>query len=107
MFNFIKKLFYPKQKMLARSSKWPKTRGTHLEKEPTCQACGGVKDLSVHHIVPYHIDKDKELDPENLITLCEHNHCHFFCGHLFFWESYNPKVREDAAAWLIKVQKRP
>lgn len=63
-----------------RSSHWPKIRKEHLNKESCCQACGGEKELNVHHIIPYHIDKTKELDPDNLITLCEGGgiNCHFF-----------------------------
>lgn len=112
MLNFIKSLFFrqpdPELRMLSkRSGKWTTVRKKYLAENPTCAACGGTKDLSVHHVVPLHLDDTKELDPNNLITLCEENNCHHTFGHLFSWFSYNPKVREDAAAWLEKIKTRP
>ena len=102
--NLYKSFFATKT---SRSSAWPKVRNTHLVKEPTCQACGTDKNLNVHHIIPYHLDKDKELDGNNLITLCEEHHCHLVIGHLCSWSSYNKNVIEDAAIWLKKVKNRP
>ena len=90
-----------------RSGQWQTIRKKHLIKSPTCAACGGAKKLSVHHCVPFHLDEAKELDPENLITLCEENNCHRTFGHFYSWFSYNPNVREDAASWLEKVKNRP
>lgn len=85
-----------------RSSKWPKVRDTHLKVDPVCNVCGTKEDLNVHHIIPYHIDRSKELDPTNLITLCNNNRCHFTFGHLFNWSSFNPNVIEDAKAFKQK-----
>lgn len=112
MFNFIKSLFFgqpdPELRLLSkRSGKWQTVRKKHLSENPTCAACGWTKDLSVHHVVPLHLDNEKELDPSNLITLCEENNCHHTFGHLLSWFSYNPNVREDAAAWLEKIKNRP
>jgi hypothetical protein len=90
-----------------RSSDWSKVRDVHLSKEPACRACGTKKKLTVHHIIPYHIDKSKELDEDNLMTLCEEHHCHLVIGHLCSWYSYNPDVRKDVVTWLEKVKKRP
>ena len=56
--------------MYGRSSGWRSVRNEHIENNPTCAACGRRDDLDVHHIVPYHVDPDRELDPTNLITLC-------------------------------------
>jgi hypothetical protein len=99
----------PEPLMMAesRSPEWPTVRAAHLKREPTCQACGINKNLSVHHIIPFHIDKSKELDQDNLITLCNEHHCHFVFGHLDSWYSYNINVREDAKNWLEKVKHRP
>lgn len=92
-----------------RSSQWPKVRLAHLKKEPVCQACGSKLKLEVHHILPFHLFPAKELDPANLITLCEGDvvNCHILFGHLRLWESHNPAVREDTAVWLKKIQNRP
>jgi 5-methylcytosine-specific restriction protein A len=110
--NFVKSLCGVKQGpplMVAhpRSTQWPKIRDEHLEMEPTCQACGTKKNLSVHHIMPYHLDRTKELDHSNLITLCEEHHCHLVFGHYASWYSYNPQVREDVKKWLERVKNRP
>ena len=91
-----------------RSSQWPKVRAVHLTKEPTCQACGSDKKLEVHHIKPYHRFPAEELNPNNLLTLCEGDvvNCHLMFG-LRNFESWNSAVREDAAAWLTKIKNRP
>ena len=85
-----------------RSSQWPKVRDAHLKIDPVCNVCGTKEDLNVHHIIPFHIDKSKELDPNNLITLCNHNGCHFTFGHLFNWSTSNPDVVSDAKAFKQK-----
>ena len=54
-----------------RSPKWPALRRKFLQRNPTCAACGTTECLEVHHCVPFHIDSAKELDPRNLLTLCE------------------------------------
>lgn len=90
-----------------RSSKWPKVRDEHLKLDPVCNVCGGKEDLNVHHIVPFHIDKSKELDPNNLITLCNGNGCHFAFGHLYNWSSYNSEVKTDTHNFKSKVTTRP
>lgn len=85
-----------------RSSGWSKVRNEHLSKDPVCNVCGGKEDLNVHHIVPFHIDKSKELDPNNLITLCNGNSCHFAFGHLYNWKTSNPDVIADAKTFKQK-----
>lgn len=94
-----------------RSSKWPAVRAEHLRAHPACEACGErrTKVLAVHHIVPFHVDPMKELDPENLITLCEGEsvNCHLLFGHLRNWRSWNVDVRKDAAEWRAKIKSRP
>jgi hypothetical protein len=88
-----------------RSPRWPQLRAEHLRLEPYCQACGRANHLSVHHVEPVHVAPDKELDSNNLITLCEGPvfNCHLFFGHLGNWKSWNPTVRKDAWYWKTKV----
>ena len=93
-------------KIYGRSPKWRKVRAEHIEKNPTCAACGRKDGLEVHHIVPYHIDPDKELDPDNLITLCG-KYCHFIFGHLMDWKSWNENVVRDSTLYLLAKRKRP
>lgn len=92
-----------------RSSKWPKVRAEHLEKNPNCAVCGSSKNLDVHHCTPFHKAPSKELAPSNLITLCEGNgvNCHITFGHLGNFRSFNVNVKEDAKIWNQKLKKRP
>ena len=99
MFKFVDKFY-------GRSSSWRKVRAEHIKQNPTCAACGRKEGLEVHHVIPYHIDNTKELDPDNLITLCG-KYCHFVFGHLMYWKSWNENVREDAAKYLEKKTHRP
>ena len=97
-----------------RSSRWPATRKVHLLLEPSCQACGARERLEVHHVIPVHVAQvlgrpELELDPRNLITLCEGAvvNCHLLFGHLRLWQSWNHQVREDVETWLRKIRSRP
>lgn len=60
--------------------------------------CGGISNLEVHHIVPFHITPSLELEDTNLITLCEaiFKQCHLKQGHLGDWHKVNPNIREIA-----------
>jgi 5-methylcytosine-specific restriction endonuclease McrA len=108
----------------ARSPEWPRVAHEHLSHEPACAVCGHRgRGLQVHHIKPFHLYPELELDPKNLITLCEikgRTH-HLLIGHLDDWESYNKRVREDAkryshqsataikanSTWQKEVSQRP
>ena len=93
-----------------RSPLWPKVRATHLKDNLKCAVCDGVAKLEVHHIIPFHVDPTKELDPLNLITLCESNgngiNCHLAFGHLGNYQGANTTVKKDAKAWNVKLKKR-
>ncbi len=90
-----------------RSPLWPKARRAHLKKEPCCQVCGTKKDIAVHHLRPYHLWPELELDPTNYITLCNHVQHHLAFGHLGDFTSYNKDCRVDVAAWREKFSTRP
>jgi 5-methylcytosine-specific restriction endonuclease McrA len=86
-----------------RSSKWPKVRAAHVAKFPRCAACGSLKQLNVHHVKPVWLYPELELQPPNLITLCEQHH--YTVGHdpdgpfgplKPNWKSWNPSVRLHA-----------
>jgi len=84
-----------------RSPRWHAVEKQHLKDEPVCQWCGGVDRLQVHHITPFHLAKALELDPWNLITLCEDggdSNCHLIHGHLGNWRNFNPSVRAQCTA---------
>ena len=94
-----------------RSSKWAKVRKEHITINNYCAACGQTTVLEVHHIVPFHNNPELELDPNNLITLCESAKggvvCHIFFGHLGDYKSYNENVEEDVKIWKEKLETRP
>lgn len=89
-----------------RSSHWPAVRAAHLRREPRCMVCGGTEHVQVHHVVPFHVDPDLELAPDNLLTLCEAKDrlCHYTFGHGYSWLQHNPNVRADVAAWAQRVK---
>jgi len=93
-----------------RSSKWPKVRAEHLKSNPMCAVCGGKVKLEVHHIVPFNEDPSKELDNDNLITLCEAKKygvtCHLFFGHLGKYTRSNSNVITDVKVWCEKLKKK-
>jgi 5-methylcytosine-specific restriction endonuclease McrA len=88
-----------------RSSQWGRVEKEHLQREPACVACGYKgRHLQVHHIKPFHLHPQLELDPNNLITLCaargrEH---HLLLGHLDEWKSYNEHIRADVKHFYRK-----
>jgi hypothetical protein len=93
-----------------RSPKWDGVRAKHLKAHPLCAACGSKKTLEVHHIVPFSNKPEMELDPTNLITLCESATdgviCHLYHGHSGSYQSYNPHVAEDATRSLDRIVNR-
>lgn len=93
-----------------RSSRWPTVRKKHLKENSTCAVCGGTNKLEVHHIIPFHENRELELEPSNLITLCESKSfgvvCHLLFGHLGSYKKINPNVLEDTKTWREKINKR-
>lgn len=87
---------------LFRAGCWSRVRKAHLAKEPHCIACGRSKELQVHHVIPVSVDKSKECDPENLVTLCA-DPCHLVFGHLMDYHRHNPHVREDCRRYMERV----
>lgn len=89
-----------------RSASWKTVRDTYLKNNPYCAACGRKDNLEVHHIIPYQIDPSKELDPNNLITLCG-KYCHFVFGHFMNWKSWNENVIQDSRNYYEAKRNRP
>lgn len=91
-----------------RSPFWRSFRRQWIIQHPSCAACGRTWFLEAHHIVPINIDPDRELDPTNIITLCDDEdsliRCHLKFGHLNdFWKQ-NPNVILDSASNLLKLK---
>ena len=82
------------KKVIRRSPKWRSVREQHLKEHPRCEACGDDKNLEVHHLKPYHLFPELELEKSNLMTLCCHGiggmNCHLVLGHCGAWVAYNP-----------------
>ena len=89
----------------SRSWKWADVRAAYIKLHPLCECCDSKNKLNVHHIIPYHINPAKELDMDNLMTLCLC--CHLTFGHLMNWKSWNVNVRKDVAWFREKVLQRP
>jgi predicted TIM-barrel fold metal-dependent hydrolase len=93
-----------------RSSKWDGVRKEHLKNHPICEICEGKARLNVHHIKPFHLHPELELEPTNLITLCESNshgiNCHLLVGHLGNFKNINPTSVEDSKIWKDKLKEK-
>lgn len=99
--NWFRNLFF-QIRFGVRSSHWGDVRKAHLKKHPKCEVCG--KKPEVHHIKPYHLHRELELDPNNLISLCRTDH--FLFGHLCDWKAYNPEARKDTDIFSYKISER-
>lgn len=95
-------------KKTKRSNTWSYVRNRQIKKFPTCAACGGKKNLQVHHIKPFHLFPELELAEDNLLTLCESNgrDCHLRIGHGYDFRAYVETVVEDAAYSLGRIGSR-
>lgn len=94
-----------------RSPKWASVRKAFLKDNPVCALCGSTSTLEVHHKIPFHINPELELEPSNLITLCESSKggvtCHLFFGHLGDYKSFNKTIDKDIKTWNKKLQTKP
>jgi 5-methylcytosine-specific restriction endonuclease McrA len=92
----------------SRSSHWPKLRAWYLSTKPFCEACRSTEKLEVHHIFSYHEHPELELDPSNLIALCESKRlgfsCHLVIGHHGNFKLANKFVVDDAKIWSERTK---
>ena len=102
MFKYILSFFTKKEELFgSRSYEWSKIINEFLKENPTFAACRRNKKLEIHHIKPFHLFPELELDLNNLITLCEdEKECHLKVGHGGNFKDYNPNVATDAAKVL-------
>ena len=103
LLNFITDAISGKVAAL-RSPQWASVRKSHLLNDPVCRACNGTDKLQVHHIRPFHLYPELELDPSNLMTLCESSdkECHLILGHNGNFKDYNAEVLSDVKQYRIK-----
>ena len=84
----------------ARSPQWASFSKRYLRGR-SCIACGSREGLTAHHVVPFHMRPDLELDEKNLVPLCT-DRCHIVHGHYNDFRLDNSTVREDCAEYLRK-----
>lgn len=95
-----------RKKSRERSPQWDNVRDAFIKKQPLCLACGDTKHLQVHHVKPFHLHPELELDEHNLIVLCMGAHeCHLLLGHGDSFQSHNPHVREHAKRFRVAYAK--
>jgi 5-methylcytosine-specific restriction endonuclease McrA len=86
-----------KKKSKKRSPEWDNVRNKFILQNGKCAACDSTKELQVHHIQPFHLHPELELDAKNLITLCmSDENCHLSIGHGGSFKAYNSNVVEDS-----------
>jgi hypothetical protein len=82
-----------------RSGKWSTLEKKFKQAHPCCEICGSNKNLQVHHIKPFHLYPELELEESNLISLCMSlKECHLKIAHGGSFKSYNPNLLEDVKA---------
>lgn len=86
---------------MLRSARWDSVRNKFMAGK-CCAACEATTLLECHHIIPFHVEPERELDESNLIPLCRQ--CHFFLGHLQDWAHWNPAIVADAATYLARYR---
>lgn len=90
-----------------RSKRWQAVRDEHLSEHGECAACGSREELQVHHIAPFHLFPELELEPSNLITLCMGEwDCHLALGHGGSFKAYNEAVLHDVLRFAMSVDSR-
>jgi hypothetical protein len=83
-----------------RSPEWARVRKSFAQKHQRCLICGiEKKSLQIHHVVPFSINPDLELEKNNLIPLCTSKYWgyndHLVVGHAQNFKLENPWVLLD------------
>lgn len=96
-FRYASSLLRESKKEITRSKHWARIRDELVATVKKCEACGCTERLQVHHVQPFHLHPELELDPVNLIVLCMGpNECHLRLGHGGSFNAYNPNIVYDA-----------
>lgn len=105
MFQYLKDIWRLRTLGASRSPKWSTVRNQFIKDNPICAVCGKTKNLTVHHKKPFHLFPKEELNPKNLVTLCESRgmNCHITFGHLGNFQHFNETVDIDVLVWNRKL----
>lgn len=82
-----------------RAKGWRRFREANIENY--CRYCDSFVLLELHHIIPFNVAPEKELDKDNVVTLCRW--CHFKLGHFCDWWSWN----ENILNWIEAKNQKP
>ena len=66
----------------------------------SCVLCSSERNLHIHHIFRKSQHRDKIVDPNNLITLCEY--CHFYSAHGGNTNTIDFEIARDLLVILFK-----
>jgi len=91
-------------KRITRSSMWPKVRKYFLQGNNYRAVCNKKKGVEVHHIKPFHLFPELELDSGNLMALCRR--CHLFIGHMGYWKAYCGNISEVVLYMKYQITNR-
>ena len=88
----------------ARSSGWREFREKHIK--DFCELClkKGIP-LELHHVLPFHLYENLELDHTNVVTGCRPCHLKFY--HLGSFRSFNETIKQDIEIISNKIKNRP
>ena len=87
----------PNFKKTGRGSGWKRIRSEAISSQPFCAACGTMKLLQVHHIIPWRLSRDNS--QKNLVPLCRSHHKAI--EHIFtqFEVDAGPVCGDDLVIW--------
>ena len=94
---------------VARDGGWSRASKEYLKIHNVSEISGSkgtfLNPLVIHHIIPVHKDKSKEMDSSNWAVVTKWEH--FVICHLGSWRSYNSDLRKDIIIWRDKYKNRP
>ena len=89
-----------------RSSKWSALEKSFKKQFPTCACCRTNKKVQIHHIVPFHVSPELELEPTNLISLCMSKRmCHLQIAHCGSFRKWTENIRQYASILSKDISK--
>ena len=93
--------------MRGRHSKWPALVKRFKAEKRTCVVSGLKTTLEVHHLKPYHLFPELELEWDNLRLIARP--FHYLFGHFCNWTDYNPDFDlqvETYREWVAKHRRK-